>query len=1279
MTRPSRRSLLAALLLPALAAFGCGPGDHPETLSCGDGTENRNGTCVAVVDPISSCGDGTIFDEDSGKCEPTVQCGEGTEANDAGECVAIAECGPGTELDLGTRQCIPVASCGPGTVLDESTGECTPEVSCGVGTVLEDGECVAVGTCGSGSVLNLDTGMCESSTECGPGQVIAGGLCVDPNVAVGLEADAVESAPENNDPLFGGTPEPLTLEALGEETVFVGNIGRPVDLAGDGTLAQDRDVWSFAGATGQYLKISVLGTGLPQPAFILEGPNGYRRVSRLLSTNDTSREVVLPYGGQYELTVVPTAFVSTDLPLGSANSGYVGVIEQLAQPIPTSIVPAPNQLLPVEVSGSLGDLSDNFFVLDADVGDAISLVFKDASTAVPPAILAFDASGALISHVDLDLAFGAWVGTLVKDEAGTTIVVDWQSSTSANDAFTLQVAEIPHVQGGAVAPGVPSATATTAIPGYGMAAFTVALEEAAVFNWDIDDTQSPDLQLRDDNGVYSFIADDDAAFFYAEPSTYTFFVYNDASFEDDAAALLSDPLPVIDLGTLNPDGQDEVRGSGHLLSEDIFGPESAWLVVRTSSPGLVRISAHVQIGTPELVLHSASGIPMRVESEAFHEVPMHALLDGAPVLIELVTDGPTLEWEVAASASPYPMYKDVEPNDVGDTAVDLGALPAAIVGDLGPGAVDLYRFTLDEPLAAGRAIEVQVENLLGTGGYKQNSTVALYDELLQPLVTQQASLNGNNVRTFIHPVETQSNTTFFVEMTKTSSADSGPYLLRVLVVDQPMDQEPNDTPENADIAEALPATWAGQGGAADALDYFSFTLDQNLSFFELLRVRYFDLTGSNNSLVVIEDQAGNALAQESDDDVDIVVPALTAGQYFISVDGPTNAIDYRLEVEVIPVPPWELEANDSASAATLLGELSAGSDLYRFGLTTSNDADWLSFTVPAPLGDDEGIRLRCLNPFTTTKLDCELYDLADVSVPVLLGRYSDDEAAFAVSSASGGPFGIRILGTSTSETSWYARVDLGPEADSEPNNDIATAQPLGLLTVDGVLVQEGNVDSSDRDCFGFTVNGVLPGNASVRVSYDNLTDSSSIASELYSITDPSSPVVLSYASDDVADLVSAPTGGISYAVCLVGTSSTSKDSYRLTIDAGPRAEAEPNDVGAEATPLGALPASIHGRISNGTADVYSVTLASDLDPAQGVEVYFDNLTDTTSYDVSFRAAGDTSRPQQIDGAVGFVYSAAGLAAGTYEIQIDGLDTASFSANSDLYRIDVRVVDSVPTP
>jgi hypothetical protein len=216
--------------------FACDASDGGGA-TCGDGTELRDGACVAVDDdannaqpnnaqpnnannPGLTCGAGTV-DDGAGNCapsDPTV-CGPGTTRNEQGECVAEPglACGEGT-VDDGAGNCVsavePGLDCGPGTV-DGGAGACVPaEGLCPTGTLLVEGQCELI----------------------------------DPTTTATLMDD------EPNDPEAGGAPMRLELLPEGEPLVFWGNVDQPVTLA-DATELPDLDVFQIVAEPGTRVRV----------------------------------------------------------------------------------------------------------------------------------------------------------------------------------------------------------------------------------------------------------------------------------------------------------------------------------------------------------------------------------------------------------------------------------------------------------------------------------------------------------------------------------------------------------------------------------------------------------------------------------------------------------------------------------------------------------------------------------------------------------------------------------------------------------------------------------------------------------------------------------------------------------------------------------------------------------------------------------------------------------------------------------------------------------------
>ena len=103
-----------------------------------------------------------------------------------------------------------------------------------------------------------------------------------------------------------------------------------------------------------------------QPAFTVTGPNGYYRESQLGFALDADRQLVLPFDGEYDVTVLPSVVLQgASEPIGDANATYAAIIEVQAWPVATALaVPVSGEL--VQSAGSLLNLDDNFFQLSAD-------------------------------------------------------------------------------------------------------------------------------------------------------------------------------------------------------------------------------------------------------------------------------------------------------------------------------------------------------------------------------------------------------------------------------------------------------------------------------------------------------------------------------------------------------------------------------------------------------------------------------------------------------------------------------------------------------------------------------------------------------------------------------------------------------------------------------------------------------------------------------------------------------------------------------------------------
>ena len=409
--------LLVALATAALIACG---GEDPSQVECADGTEfDEDANECVLVQP--DCDDDEIFVEDFNTCVPEEEgfCGEGTVYDEQQEACVFdpeLECGPNTVEE--DDQCIDAVetSCGEGTVLVD--GQCRPEEDvCADGTQDASEEEGVVDCrpgeqlCGSGTIYDADIQRCvaESNLECGPGTVaLEDG---DSVVCVPAQSYYEDLAEQADVDLSDDDVTSIDLADQDQRKVFVGTIEAPVD--GE----QQEDKVSIGADEGQWLEITVYSLGLPEPGFEFEddgAATSYYRRSDLGAGLETTRQIVLPADGEYELTVgnMPQ-MLGYGEPAGGDDWDYVGYVETMSAPQPF-VVEGDD----VDFQGDLRESEHNLYGF-ADADDIANLQ------------LHFDQ---LPEDADAQLQVWDDESTLVESK---TVDTDLTSIDTPGDAFTL--------------------------------------------------------------------------------------------------------------------------------------------------------------------------------------------------------------------------------------------------------------------------------------------------------------------------------------------------------------------------------------------------------------------------------------------------------------------------------------------------------------------------------------------------------------------------------------------------------------------------------------------------------------------------------------------------------------------------------------------------------------------------------------------------------------------------------------------------------------------------
>jgi hypothetical protein len=1146
-----------AILILALSACA----EEQPTLVCGGATTRVGNTCVATPEPPTACAAGTHLNATTNQCESDIVCGHGTTYDAAtGDCLPNSECGTGTTLDPTTGLCEPDFVCGPDTTWNSQTGECEPSFVCGDNTVLVDGRCVPVSRCGDGTTFDPTTGQCSPDLLCGPGLSDIDGVCLSATQIKEAAADVIEAVLDDNDPAFGGTPEAVALEPIGEETVFVGTIGRAVDIDGDSAVDQDLDVWSFAGSTGQLLRIRVLADGLPQPTFLVTGPNGFVRSSIVGTESEPERRVLLPFDGTYELTIAPAARRLGGAPMGGADYGYVGIIEEVDWPAVTDLV-IPSGSDPASIaSDTLLDLSGNFFHLLGPAGATALFDATSAGVDTFPILVVLTAAGEPVGEItfapaadghagDLcdgderfvacdnacvggdgifrlgvctefsnpdpfDTTFRALNGLYLDANDGLIVVVDWAYSNGGDADFDVSLSNTPTVALGTMLDNDERQFTRRLVPA--RTGLSVTFDAPAgqmvttVFNGFANATKTlvgPSGIIEPNTTLTTH------AFFARESGRYVWIYVNsggDTAADARPAAAIFTETP-IDAGLAAFDGVTTVTASftGDDLLPGRWKGDSVWILADLASPGLLRARWRFVSGEPSIefwYLDPLGRIVDRRSSDEddyevlrqLHEAPGQGLLRFYNSLAGITPDPIVPEWLIELEAVAVPaMNGEVEPNDTPATATDIG------------------------------------------------------------LVADVARVVGTN--------------------------------------------------ENV----------------VDELDHWTFTIDPPLAANEIMdvqienlddlsapRMRIFSGTtrlypgATASATATITSDYGVAWPMKPGDGTGPFTIEIEA----TSLDGPERyLIELRREVRAM-----ETEPNQPIASAQNLGALTLPAMWFgeAGGTGTGGDLDFFGFSLAAPLAAGEALRISVQNDFDADDLRPVLYAANRTTVLIAADDYED--VAYIYRPADQGPFYLEVKSDATTATSSPNReryrviIDVVPNGEVEPNNAVATATQLGTLDRDGSAAGWGYELLNGSDHWRVDLTSPLAADevlsfrwaaaeqrGPLQANVLNSAGTLMISTELYN-----------------GEVVVQPTGSSGpFYVNIVPRHSTTGTGQTYRVEArrlsGRIGEIEPNNDQGTAQAV-TLPVVIRAQSNSPSAaidaDIYSFTLDHDLGPTEHLEI-----------------------------------------------------------------------------
>jgi len=870
--------LMGALVLGTLPAVGCGGSE------CGEGTTEKDGTCVANNDGTGdnnnvnndtnndggiTCGAGTV--EENGVCVPSgdVECGPKTTLNDDGLCVISADaCEAGETLDPNSGNCVAgTAECGVGTALDGASGTCVPTAD----------------VCDAGTVFDEDSGLCLPGVSCGVGDVIVDGVCANPAEELASNADVTDA--ENNDPFFGGTAQALEVKGAGAQTVFTGTIGTPVDLDADGEVDQDYDVFSFEATEGDWFEISAQSLGLPSPVFTVEGPDGYFRVSPTLAGPAAARQIVAPADGTYLITVLPLSSAYSSFPVGADDWNYVGSLKHIDTPTPADLDFSADVL-----AGDYGSLSDNFYKITGySAGDLVTVTVDSADDGADALLSTWNSATEFSGSTEF--AAGDSFNLIIPASGELFVVVDWATLAATGAGFELSsvLAEsfenVGILADDSVTASTPATLVEDEVYSY---IFSVSAGQVIELTHSNDEDDAAYIALRDANGnsllSNTYTSTTNRNYWYTETGG-TFIVTLDNS--TSSADTLTNA--VLSIRTFSPNDLGTV-GIGDTVAETV----SEALENGASNFHIATLSENLSItgavSTPEddadvdvYFLNATTNARLRSFATSGGE-EFENLLHASGTLLIQVRAFDTTTYDVNLTFAGAPQL-EVEPNNSISEATpfDLSDLSSVMRGSMDTSAeVDFYSFELAADLAADEVFIIEMERI-NTNSIEV--ACILTDSSGNDVGTIQPAGTGNGCIAMSDSLV--AGETYYLELSRIYYSGSVDYNITARIETGVLESEPNED-ETSATAVDLTALLAGTdifGSMAtnSDVDVFSFELAADQAGDELIEFssENFGSYPTTGKLSLL-DASSNVVAS-ANIGTNLRVGGLTAGTYYLEL------------------------------------------------------------------------------------------------------------------------------------------------------------------------------------------------------------------------------------------------------------------------------------------------------------------------------------------------------------------------------------------------------------
>ena len=358
------------------------------------------------------------------------------------------------------------------------------------------------------------------------------------------------------------------------------------------------------------------------------------------------------------------------------------------------------------------------------------------------------------------------------------------------------------------------------------------------------------------------------------------------------------------------------------------------------------------------------------------------------------------------------------------------------------------------------------------------------------------------------------------------TTDAGIIIMQPLV-NPPTETEPNDPLPNADIISIGAGSFKGQLSSVDDVDYyefistggaveFSMRSDIALSYDEAVRVSILAQDGAS--------VLASTILRGSDTAIPVILGTSTTAscRYYLRVDkvpGSTTALSKAYVITPsYSQKLYETEPNGTIASASPIvigggsfqGQLSDSTDVDYYRFVSTGGSVVLSMVSDSPPITSETIRCSILGADGVTMLASTTISGTDTVFPVKMG----------ITTAAGNTYYLRVDKDPLSSDIFTKSYIITPAYstdvyESEPNNSIASAIPLGSGTSYGQLYDVTDVDYYSFKATGNMVNfGIksdgsnIPGEA-IRASVIDQDGTTTLGSKVISGSDITVPIALS--------------------------------------------------------------------------------------------------------------------------------------------------------------------------